>query len=242
MPELRYKRVLLKLSGEALMGEQDYGIDSDLVRGIAGHLREVTQLGVEVAIVVGGGNIFRGVRGIKLGIDRVTGDHMGMLATVINALALGSALEAEGVPVRVQTAIEMREVAEPFLVKRAQRHLEYQRVVIFGAGTGHPFFSTDTAAALRSAEIKAEALLMAKNGVDGVYTADPRTDPSARLLTELTYEQLLELKVMDATATALARDVDMPIHIFNFACPDNIRRICCGETVGSVIRRDRDAG
>ncbi|MBI5833170.1 MAG: UMP kinase [Armatimonadetes bacterium] len=242
MSGLRYKRVLLKLSGEALMGEQDYGIDSELVCNIAGHLREVTQLGVEVAIVVGGGNIFRGMQGIKLGIDRVTGDHMGMLATVINALALGSALQAEGVEVRVQTAIEMREVAEPFLVKRAQRHLEYQRVVIFGAGTGHPFFSTDTAAALRAAEIRAEALLMAKNGVDGVYTADPRSDASARLLPELSYEQLLELKVMDATATALARDVDMPIHIFNFASPDNIRRICCGETVGSVIRRDRDAG
>ena len=242
MVELRYKRILLKLSGEALMGEQDYGIDSDLVRNIAGHLREVAELGVEVAIVVGGGNIFRGVQGIKLGIDRVTGDHMGMLATVINALALASALQAEGVEVRVQTAIEMREVAEPFLVKRAKRHLEYQRVVIFGAGTGHPFFSTDTAAALRAAEIGAEALLMAKNGVDGVYTADPRADSSAHLLPELSYEQLLELKVMDATATALARDVDMPIHIFNFASPDNIRRICCGETVGSVIRRASDAG
>ena len=238
----RYKRILLKLSGEALMGSEDFGIDPKVLDRMALEVGQLVGIGVEVGLVIGGGNLFRGAALSAAGMDRVTGDHMGMLATVINALALGSALEAEGVPVRVQTAIEMREVAEPFLVKRAQRHLEYQRVVIFGAGTGHPFFSTDTAAALRSAEIKAEALLMAKNGVDGVYTADPRTDPSARLLTELTYEQLLELKVMDATATALARDVDMPIHIFNFACPDNIRRICCGETVGSVIRRDRDAG
>ncbi|HAZ64641.1 MAG TPA: UMP kinase [Armatimonadetes bacterium] len=237
MADLRYRRILLKLSGEALMGDQDYGIDAELVRYIAACLREVTELGVSLAVVVGGGNIFRGVKGVKLGIDRVTGDHMGMLATVINALALASALEVEGAQVRVQTAIEMREVAEPFLVKRAARHLEEQRIVIFGAGTGHPFFSTDTAAALRAAEIGADALLMAKNGVDGVFTADPRTDPNARLLTELSYEQLLDLQVMDATATALARDVSMPIHIFNFAEPRNIARICCGEQIGSVIRR-----
>jgi uridylate kinase len=240
--ELKYRRVLLKLSGEALMGEQEFGIDSDVLRTIARHLKDVVDLGCEVAIVVGGGNIFRGVRGVKIGIDRVTGDHMGMLATVINALALMSALELEGVEVRVQTAIEMHEVAEPFILRRAVRHLEHKRVVIFAAGTGHPYFSTDTAATLRAAEIGAEALLMAKNKTDGVYDSDPNKNPHAVRFDRLDYERLQGLGVMDSTAAAMAKVENIPIHVFDFAEPDNVRRIVLGETVGTVVRRNDDGG
>lgn len=242
MSELKYRRVLLKLSGEALMGEQEFGIDSDVLRTIARHLKDVVDLGCEVAIVVGGGNIFRGVRGVKIGIDRVTGDHMGMLATVINALALMSALELEGVEVRVQTAIEMHEVAEPFILRRAVRHLEHKRVVIFAAGTGHPYFSTDTAATLRAAEIDAEALLMAKNKTDGVYDSDPNKNPHAVRFDRLDYERLQGLGVMDSTAAAMAKVENIPIHVFDFAEPDNVRRIVLGETVGTVVRRNDDGG
>jgi len=230
-----YRRILLKLSGEALMGQQAFGIDDELLADLARHLKVVHDLGVEIAIVIGGGNIFRGVAGVKRGIDRVTGDHMGMLATVINALALMSALEAEGLEVRVQTAIEMHEVAEPFIQRRAIRHLEKQRIVLFAAGTGLPFFSTDTAAALRAAQIEAGALLMAKHGVDGVYDADPREDPNAKRFDELDYERLMTLKVMDDTATAVARGQSIPIHVFDFAQFDNLRRIVLGEPVGTVV-------
>jgi uridylate kinase len=241
-PALKYKRILLKLSGEALMGEQEYGIDSDLLRRIAAHLKQVADMGVELAIVVGGGNIFRGVAGVKVGIDRVTGDHMGMLATVINALALMSALELEGAQVRVQTAIEMHEVAEPFIVRRAVRHLEQGRIVIFAAGTGQPYFSTDTAATLRAAEINADALLMAKNKVDGVYDADPNRVPNAKRYDEVDYSRVIALRVMDATAAAMAGDQEIPLHVFDFAEPDNVRRIVLGETVGTVVRRIDHAG
>ncbi|NUP99656.1 MAG: UMP kinase [Armatimonadetes bacterium] len=240
-PQLKYRRILLKLSGEALMGAQEFGIDDQLLREIARHLKQVVELGAEIGIVVGGGNIFRGVAGVKRGIDRVTGDHMGMLATVINALALMSALEAEGVEVRVQTAIEMHEIAEPFIQRRALRHLDRARVVIFAAGTGHPFFSTDTAAALRAVQVDADALLMAKNQVDGVYDADPRVDPNAHKLDELDYDQLLNLAVMDATAATLARGQSLPIIVFDFAQLDNVRRIVLGESVGTMVRRSEDA-
>ncbi len=239
-PRLKYPRILLKLSGEALMGEQEFGIDDALLRHIAKYLKPVHDLGAEIAIVVGGGNIFRGVAGIKRGIDRVTGDHMGMLATVINALALMSALEAEGLEVRVQTAIEMHEVAEPFIQRRALRHLEQKRIVIFAAGTGSPFFSTDTAAALRALQMHADALLMAKHNVDGVYDADPNLVPGAVRLAELDYDRLMNLAVMDATAAALARGQSLPIIVFDFAQPDNVRRIVLGEPVGTVVRRLSD--
>ncbi len=231
-----FRRILLKLSGEALMGQQAFGIDDALLADLAKHLKEVHDLGVELAIVIGGGNIFRGVAGIKRGIDRVTGDHMGMLATVINALALMSALEAEGLEVRVQTAIEMHEVAEPFIQRRAIRHLEKQRVVLFAAGTGLPFFSTDTAAALRAAQIDADVILMAKHGVDGVYDADPKEHPEAKRFDELDYAELMTKKVMDDTATSLARGQEIPIQVFDFAQFDNLKRIVLGEPIGTVVR------
>ena len=232
-----YHRILLKLSGEALMGEQGFGIDESVVAQIADEVRDVHRLGVQVAIVIGGGNIIRGLAASHRGIDRVTGDYMGMLATLINALALQDALEKRGVTTRVQTAIEMREVAEPFIRRRALRHLEKDRVVIFAAGTGNPYFTTDSAAALRAAEIGAEVLLKATK-VDGVYSADPETDPGAELLAELTYQQVLErdLKVMDAAAISLARDNGIPITVFNLFSPGNIRRVVTGERLGSVVR------
>jgi uridylate kinase len=232
-----YRRVLLKLSGEALMGTQSFGIDEAVVSRIADQIRDVHSLGVEVAIVIGGGNIIRGLAASHRGIDRVTGDYMGMLATVINALALQDALEKRGVTTRVQTAIDIREVAEPFIRRRAIRHLEKQRIVIFAAGTGNPFFTTDSAAALRANEIHAEILLKATQ-VDGVFTADPNVDPDAELLPELTYQHVLErdLRIMDAAAISLCRDNGIPIAIFNLMRPGNIRRVVCGETVGSVVR------
>jgi uridylate kinase len=234
-----YRRILLKLSGEALMGSQSFGLDEAVVAQIAAEIAEVHRLGVQIAIVVGGGNIIRGLAASHRGIDRVTGDNMGMLATVINALALQDALEKRGSPTRVQTAIEIRAVAEPLIRRRAIRHLEKGRIVIFAAGTGNPFFTTDSAAALRANEIHAEILLKATR-VDGVYTADPRQDPNAKLLAEVTYQEVLEqdLRIMDTAAISLCRDNNLQISIFNLAVPGNIRRVVCGERVGSIVRRD----
>jgi uridylate kinase len=232
-----YRRILLKLSGEALMGSQPFGIDEDTVAFIAGEVEAVHELGVEIAIVIGGGNIIRGVAASSRGIERVTADHMGMLATVINALALSDALEKRGVTTRVQTAIEIRDVAEPFIRRRAIRHLEKGRVVIFGAGTGNPFFTTDSAAALRANELSADVLLKA-TGVDGIYTADPKLDPAAEKLTEVSYQQVLEqdLRVMDAAAISLCRDNGVAIVIFELMRRGNIEGVVRGESIGSAVR------
>ena len=237
MSEPAYKRVLLKLSGEALMGEKQYGIDPNVTTQIARDVQEIQSLGVETAIVIGGGNIFRGVAGTARGMDRATGDYMGMLATVINALALQDALEQHGVNTRVMSAIEMRAVAEPFIRRRAIRHLEKGRAVIFAAGTGNPYFTTDTAAALRAMEIRAGVIMKATK-VDGIYTADPIKDPSATKFDTISYLQVLEqrLKVMDATAISLCMDNQLPILVFNLRTPGNLRRAVMGEPVGSVVR------
>ncbi len=234
----RYRRVLLKISGEALMGQRSYGVDPEVCKFIARQLREVHGLGIEVAVVVGGGNIFRGLAASASGMDRATGDYMGMLATVMNALALQDALEKLGAHTRVQSAITISEVAEPYIRRRAIRHLEKGRIVIFAAGTGNPFFTTDTAAALRALEIHAEAILMAKHGVDGVYTADPRQDTDAEFIAELTHREAIErrLNVMDSTALSLCMDNSLPIHVFNMDDERNIDRIVCGERVGTVVR------
>jgi len=236
-----YRRVLLKLSGEALMGSQDFGIDEPVVSRIAAEIGDVHNLGVEIAIVIGGGNIIRGLAASHRGIDRVTGDHMGMLATVINALALQDSLEKQGVSTRVQTAIEIRDVAEPFIRRRAMRHLEKQRVVIFAAGTGNPYFTTDSAAALRANEIHAEILLKATS-VDGIYTADPNQDPEAVLVPHLTYQQVLErnLRVMDAAAISLCRENEIPIVVFKLMEQANIKRVVCGERIGSVVSTHKE--
>jgi uridylate kinase len=232
-----FKRILLKLSGEALMGSAEYGADADRIAAIAAEVQRVCRRGVEVAIVVGGGNIYRGLAGAAEGMDRATGDYMGMLATVLNALALQDALEKRGAHTRVQSAIVISEVAEPYIRRRAMRHLEKGRIVIFAAGTGNPFFTTDTAAALRALEIHAEAILMAKNGVEGVYDADPRVEPDARFIPELTHRQAIEqrLAVMDSTALSLCMDNSLPIHVFNMDDERNIDRIVCGERVGTVV-------
>ena len=231
-----FKRVLLKLSGEALMGDQSFGIDEAVVERIAVELKEVHELGVEIAIVIGGGNIIRGVAASAQGIDRVTGDHMGMLGTVINALALQDALEKVGVRTRVQTAIDIRAVAEPFIRRRAERHLVKGRLVIFAAGTGNPFFTTDSAAALRANEIHAEIVLKATS-VEGVYSADPKLDPNAVLLPELSYQEVLEknLKIMDTAAVSLCRDNGIPIAVFKLMEAGNIRRVVCGDRIGSLV-------
>ncbi len=236
MTQPAFQRILLKLSGEALMGSQSFGIDEETVSFIAGEIESVHSLGVQTAIVIGGGNIIRGVAASSRGIERVTGDHMGMLATVINALALSDALEKRGVTTRVQTAIEIRDVAEPFIRRRAIRHLEKGRVVIFGAGTGNPFFTTDRAAALRANELSADVLLKATN-VDGIYTADPKLDPDAQRLDRVTYQQVLEqdLRVMDAAAISLCRDNNVEIVIFEMMKQGNIRRVVEGETIGSSV-------
>jgi uridylate kinase len=232
-----YRRVLLKLSGEALMGDKPFGLDETVVAAIADEIRDVHALGVGIAIVVGGGNIIRGLAASHRGIDRVTGDYMGMLATVINGLALQDALEKRGVETRVQTAIDIREVAEPFIRRRAIRHLEKGRAVIFAAGTGNPYFTTDSAAALRANEIHADVLLKATK-VDGLYSADPHKDPNAKFIAEVTYQEVLEknLSVMDTAAISLCRDNKLPIAIFDMMTPGNIRRVICGERVGSVVR------
>jgi uridylate kinase len=232
-----FRRVLLKLSGEALMGELEYGADAGRIEAIAREVKHVSDRGVEIAVVVGGGNIYRGLAGAAAGMDRATGDYMGMLATVLNALALQDALEKLGAHTRVQTAIPISEVAEPYIRRRAIRHLEKGRVVIFAAGTGNPFFTTDTAAALRALEIHAEAILMAKNGVEGVYDADPRQTPEAQFIPEITHRQAIEqrLAVMDSTALSLCMDNGLPIHVFNLDDERNIDRIVCGERVGTVV-------
>jgi uridylate kinase len=231
-----YKRVLLKLSGEALMGEQSYGIDPAVATQVAKDVAEIQGMGVQTAIVIGGGNIFRGVAASARGMDRATADYMGMLATVINALALQDALEQQGVVTRVVTAIEMRSVAEPFIRRRSIRHLEKGRVVVFGAGTGNPYFSTDTAAALRAMEMKAEVILKGTK-VDGIYNADPMVDPAATRFDHISYLQVLKqgLKVMDATAISLCMDNRLPIVVFNLRTPGNIRRAIIGEPIGSLV-------
>jgi uridylate kinase len=233
-----YKRVLLKLSGEALMGDLAYGTDPERVTAIACEVAAVHRRGVEVAIVVGGGNIYRGLAAAARGMDRATGDYMGMLATVLNALALQDALEKDDIDVRVQSAITISEVAEPYIRRRAMRHLEKGRVVIFAAGTGNPFFTTDTAAALRAAELHAEVVLMAKNGVKGVYTADPAVDPTATFIPEITHKDALTrgLQVMDSTAFALCMDNNLPIVVFNMSDGRNIDKIVSGERVGTLVR------
>src|ERR1035437_3723078 len=234
--EARYRRVLLKLSGEALLGSQPFGIEPAVVERLADEIGEVTRLGVEVAIVIGGGNIIRGVSAATQGIDRVTGDNMGMLATVINGLALQDAMEKRGFFTRVMTAFEVRAVAEPFLRRRAIRHLEKKRVVIFAGGTGSPFFTTDSAAALRASEIRADAILKATR-VDGIYTSDPKKDPGAKLLAHVTYQEVLErqLGVMDAASIALCRENRLPIRVFNLLVPGNIRRVVLGDPTGSTV-------
>jgi uridylate kinase len=236
-PEPRFGRILLKLSGEALMGNLDYGTDGVEVERIAKQVSAIRDRGVEVAIVVGAGNIYRGLEAAAKGMDRATGDYMGMLATVLNALTLQDALEGLGQHTRVMSAIDVKEVAEPYIRRRAMRHLEKGRVVIFAAGTGNPFFTTDTAAALRALEIHAEAILMAKNGVEGVYDADPATHPEAKFLATITHREAIErgLKVMDSTALSLCMDNDLPIYVFNMGDETNIDRIVSGEKVGTLV-------
>jgi uridylate kinase len=231
-----YGRILLKLSGEALMGDQSYGVDPAVADRIATDIAEIQSLGVEASIVIGGGNIFRGLAASARGMDRSTADYMGMLATVINALALQDALEKHDVPTRVLTAIEMRSVAEPFIRRRAIRHLEKGRVVVFAAGTGNPYFTTDTAAALRAMEIKADVILKGTK-VDGIYTADPVKDPTATRYERVTYIQVLQerLQVMDATAVSLCMDNKLPIVVFNLKTPGNIRRVVMGEKIGTTV-------
>jgi uridylate kinase len=232
-----FKRVLLKLSGEALMGSLEYGTDPERVETISRQINEVAGRGVEIAVVLGAGNIYRGLEGAAEGMDRATADYMGMLATVLNALTIQDALEKLGTHTRVMSAIEVTEVAEPYIRRRAMRHLEKGRVVIFAAGTGNPFFTTDTAAALRALEIHAEAILMAKHGVEGVYDADPSEVPDANFLPEITHMEALErgLRVMDSTALSLCMDNDLPIHVFNMADERNIDRILSGERVGTIV-------
>jgi uridylate kinase len=233
---MTYQRVLLKLSGEALMGELGYGIDPGVVQEIAQEVADVVTSGIQVAIVVGGGNIFRGVKAASAGMDRATADYVGMIATVMNAITLQDALEQKGVPTRVQTAIAMQEVAEPYIRRRAIRHLEKGRVVIFGAGSGNPFFTTDTTAALRAAEIDANVIFKATK-VDGVYDADPHLNPNARRYSSLTYGHVLaqDLRVMDSTAIALCKENNIPIVVFDLTVRGNIRRAFMGESVGTIV-------
>ncbi len=233
----KFRRVLLKLSGEALMGDLAYGTDADEVRRIAQQVAATRARGVEIAIVVGAGNIYRGLEGAAKGMDRATGDYMGMMATVLNALTLQDALEKLGEHTRVVSALDVREVAEPYIRRRAMRHLEKGRVVIFAAGTGNPFFTTDTAAALRALEIHAEGILMAKNGVEGVYDSDPATNPGAKFIPEISHREAIEqgLRVMDSTALSLCMDNHLPIYVFNMADEANIGRIVSGERVGTLV-------
>lgn len=232
----RYKRVLLKLSGEALMGGQAYGISPDMLQYVAAEIQSVVDMGIQVAVVVGGGNIFRGVAAGSYGLERSAADHMGMLATIMNSIALQGALEKNGLQTRVQTAISMREVAEPYIRRRADRHLEKGRIVIFAAGTGNPYFTTDTAAVLRAQEIHAEILLKATK-VDGLYDADPVSNPQARRYTEITYMEVLEkqLRVMDMTAISLAMDNNLPLVVFDLKKKGNIKKVASGETIGTSI-------
>lgn len=241
MSSPKYKRIVLKLSGEALAGEKGFGINPKIIKSIAEQVKELIELGVEVAIVVGGGNIWRGKIGEEMGMDRATADYMGMLATVMNSLALQDSLEQLGIETRVQTSIEMRQVAEPYIRRRAIRHLEKKRVVIFAAGTGNPYFSTDTTAALRAAEIEADVILMAKNNVDGVYNADPRIDQNAKKYDELSYLDVINegLAVMDSTASSLCMDNNIPLIVFSISQAGNIKRVVLGETIGTIVRGKR---
>jgi uridylate kinase len=234
---MKYNRILLKLSGEALMGERQYGIDPNRLATYAEEIKEVTDLGVEVAVVIGGGNIFRGVSGASNGMDRVQGDHMGMLATVINGLALQSALEDAGVPTRLQTAIKINEVAEPFIRRKAMRHLEKGRVVIFGGGTGNPYFTTDSAAVLRAIEIEADVILKGTR-VDGIYTADPEKDATATKFDFITFEEVLRkgLKVMDTTAFTLSQENELPIIVFDMNTHGNLLKLLNGEKIGTKVQ------
>ena len=236
--DLKYKRILLKISGEALLGEQQFGIDQNPVKRIAEEIKAARELGAEIAVVVGGGNIFRGMKNsAKLGMDQASGDYVGMLATVMNAIALQSAFNQMKVPCRIQSAIAMNQIAEPYIRHRAIRHLEKGRVVIFAAGTGNPFFTTDTAAALRGSEINAEAMLMAKNGVDGVYTDDPKINPNAKKLEKIAYDDIIKngLKVMDTAACALCKQNNIPIVVFDFDAKDGIVNILKGQEIGTYI-------
>ncbi len=237
MPSPKYKRILVKLSGEALVGSQGYGISPEMITYLAGEVRSVYDLGVQIALVIGGGNIFRGVAASTYGMDRTSADHIGMLATVINSIALQDALEKRGVQTRVQTAIEMCAVAEPYILRRAVRHLEKGRAVVFAAGTGNPYFTTDTAAALRAQEIDAEVLLKATK-VDGIYDADPVVNANAKKMDNVTYLEVLkwQLKIMDLTAVSLAMDNKLPVIVFNLKTKGNLRRVVCGEDVGTIIR------
>ena len=237
MSQVKYKRIILKISGEALAGEEGTGIDPTVIAHLAQEIKAVHDLGVEVGVVCGGGNMWRGETGAKLGMERAQADYMGMLATIMNGLALQDGLEHIGVPTRVQTSIEMRQIAEPYIRRKAIRHFEKGRVVIFGGGTGNPYFSTDTTAALRAAEIDADVILMAKNGVDGVYSADPKLDPTATKYAELTQLDLIakNLKVMDRTASSLSMDTDIPLIVFNINTPGNIQKVVMGENIGTVI-------
>lgn len=236
MKKPKYKRIVLKLSGESLMGEREFGLDPTTVNTNAQDIKELCDIGIQVSVVIGGGNIFRGLSAAKMGMDRVTGDHMGMLATMINCLALQDALEQKGVQVRTMTAIPMRNIAEPFIRRRAIRHLEKGRVVIFGAGTGNPYFTTDTAAALRATEVLADAILKATK-VDGIYDSDPETNPDAIRFEKITYQDALKrgLRVMDATAFSLCMENQMPVVVFSVKTPGNIKRAVYGEVVGTTV-------
>lgn len=242
MPDIKYKRVILKVSGEALAGEKGFGINPPVIKKIAEQIKSVHDLGVEVAIVCGGGNIWRGETGAEMGMDRAQADYMGMMATVMNGLALQDGLEHIGVPTRVQTSIEMRQVAEPYIRRKAVRHLEKGRVVIFAGGTGNPYFSTDTTSVLRAAEIEADVILMAKNNVDGVYSADPKKDPNAKKYSELTQLDIINknLGVMDTTASSLSMDNNIPLIVFNLNKPENIKKVVQGENIGTIIKGGND--
>ncbi len=237
MPAKKYKRVLLKLSGESLMGKMSYGIDPEIVAYIADEVAKAVKSGIEIGIVIGGGNIFRGLSASKQGIERNTGDYMGMLATVINSLALQSALEKKGVYTRLQSAIRMEEIAEPLIIRRAARHLEKKRVVIFSAGTGEPFFTTDTAAALRAIEINADVIIKGTR-VDGVYDSDPEKNKNAKMFKELTYHEVLEknLRIMDLTAITLCQENKLPILVFNMNKKDNLKKLLSGQKVGTIVQ------
>ncbi|MGY3765347.1 UMP kinase [Vagococcus vulneris] len=238
MSEPKYRRILLKVSGEALAGDKGFGINPVIVSKLVKEIKDVHDLGTEISIVVGGGNIWRGTIGAEMGMERSQADYMGMLATVMNALALQDTLENLGVPTRVQTSIEMRQIAEPYIRRRAIRHLEKERIVIFAGGTGNPYFTTDTTAALRAVEIEADVILMAKNNVDGVYSADPKLDKTATKFEELTHLDVISkgLSVMDSTASSLSMDNDIPLVVFNINEPGNIKRVVLGEQIGTTVR------
>lgn len=238
MADVKYKRIMLKLSGEALAGDKGFGINPPVIKTVAEEVKDVYNLGIQIAIVVGGGNMWRGEAGAQMGMERAQADYIGMLATIMNALALQDNLESIDVPTRVQTSIEMRQIAEPYIRRKAIRHLEKERVVIFAGGTGSPYFSTDTTAALRAAEINADAILMAKNGVDGIYSADPKKDPAAVKFDQLTQLDIINkgLNVMDTTASSLSMDNDIPFVVFNLNESGNIRKVVEGENIGTTVR------